>query len=223
MQPTLIVLEGLDGSGKATQTARLTEALQARGLPVRHVSFPDYDEPSSVLVQMYLKGEFGADPGNVNAYAASLFYSVDRYASYRRLWAEDYRKGTVILADRYTTSNAIYQMVKLPRSQWQSFLIWLADLEYDKMAHPRPRKTIYLDMPTEISQQLLAKRYHGDETQKDIHETHVDYLKQCRNAALYAAQYWAWTRIGCAQGAEPKSPETIADEVLRAAMEVLKF
>ena len=155
MQPTILVIEGLDGSGKATQTALLEEALKKNGIPVKRVSFPDYSEPSSALVKMYLDGTFGTDPNAVNAYAASTFYAVDRFASYRRMWQEDYKAGTVILADRYTTSNAIYQMVKLPRSQWQSFLIWLADLEYDKMGLPRPRKTIYLDMPPEISQKLL--------------------------------------------------------------------
>lgn len=223
MQPTILVIEGLDGSGKATQTARLEENLRSRGIPVRRVSFPDYDEPTSVLVKMYLDGTFGKDPNAVNAYAASTFYAVDRFASYRRLWQEDYQKGTVILADRYTTSNAIYQMVKLPRSQWQSFLIWLADLEYDKMGLPRPRKTIYLDMPPEVSQKLLSKRYAGDESKKDIHESHVDFLRKCRDAALYAGQYWAWKRIACAEAGEPKSVEEIAEAVSRAAMEVLKY
>lgn len=223
MQPTILVIEGLDGSGKATQTALLEEELKKRGIPVKRVSFPDYNEPSSALVKMYLDGSFGSDPGAVNAYAASTFYAVDRFASYRRAWQEDYKAGTVILADRYTTSNAIYQMVKLPRSQWRSYLIWLADLEYDKMGLPRPRKTIYLDMPPEISQQLLSKRYEGDETKKDIHESHVEFLRQCRDAALYAAQYWAWTRIACSAGGQPKTVEDIAQEVSRAAMEVLKY
>ena len=187
MRPTLIAIEGLDGSGKATQTARLEAVLQSRGMAVRRVTFPDYAEPSSALVKMYLDGTFGTDPGDVNAYAASTFYAVDRYASFRRFWQTDYEQGTVILADRYTTSNAIYQMAKLPRAQWQAFLIWLADLEHDKMGLPRPRRTIYLDMPPEISQRLLTGRYHGDESQKDIHESHLTYLRSCRNAALYAA------------------------------------
>jgi len=222
MRPTLIAIEGLDGSGKATQTAKLEALFASRGIPVRRVSFPDYDEPSSALVKMYLNGEFGADPSAVNAYAASNFYAVDRFASFQRFWKDDYERGTIILADRYTTSNAIYQMSKLPRSQWQAFLIWLADLEYDKMGIPRPRKTIYLDMPPEISQKLLSDRYHGDESKKDIHESHVAFLKNCRNAALYAGQYWAWNRISCAAGDEPRSVEEIAADVARTALEVLK-
>lgn len=223
MQPTILVIEGLDGSGKATQTALLEKKLQEKGIPVRRVSFPDYNEPSSALVKMYLDGSFGSDPDAVNPYAASTFYAVDRYASYRRLWQEDYKKGTVILADRYTTSNAIYQMVKLPRSQWQSFLIWLADMEYDKMGLPRPRKTIYLDMPPAVSQKMLTARYNGDESKKDIHESRVDFLFKCRDAALYASQYWSWKRISCADGDQPKSIEEISELVLQAAMEVLKY
>lgn len=222
MRPTLIAIEGLDGSGKATQTARLEAALQSRGMAVRRVTFPDYAEPSSALVKMYLDGTFGTDPGDVNAYAASTFYAVDRYASFRRFWQADYEQGTVILADRYTTSNAIYQMAKLPRAQWQAFLIWLADLEHDKMGLPRPRRTIYLDMPPEISQRLLTGRYHGDESQKDIHESHLTYLRSCRNAALYAAQYWSWSRISCAAGDAPRTVDDIAQDVCRIAMEVLK-
>lgn len=222
MRPTLIAIEGLDGSGKATQAAQLENHLRERGISVRRVSFPDYAEPSSALVKMYLNGDFGSEPDDVNAYAASTFYAVDRYASFRRSWQRDYEQGTVILADRYTTSNAIYQMVKLPRSQWQSFLIWLADLEYDKMGIPRPRRTIYLDMPPEISQKLLSTRYHGDESKKDIHESHLDFLRSCRNAALYAGQYWSWSRISCADAGEPRPISDIAQDVCRIAMEVLK-
>ena len=222
MQPTILVIEGLDGSGKATQTTLLEAKLKEMGIPVRRVSFPDYNEQSSALVKMYLGGEFGTDPDAVNAYAASMFYAVDRYASYKRLWQEDYEKGTVILADRYVTSNAIYQMTKLPRSQWPSFLNWLSDLEYDKMGLPRPQKTIYLDMPPEVSQKMLTARYHGDESKKDIHESHVEFLNKCREAALYAGENWQWQRIECAEDEWPRPIGAIAAQVLQAAMEVLK-
>lgn len=222
MQPTILVIEGLDGSGKATQTTLLETKLKEMGIPVRRVSFPDYNEPSSALVKMYLGGDFGTDPDAVNAYAASMFYAVDRYASYKRLWQADYEKGTVILADRYVTSNAIYQMTKLPKEQWPDFLNWLSDLEYNKMGLPRPQKTIYLDMPPEVSQKMLSARYHGDESKKDIHESHVEFLKKCRETALYAGESWQWARIGCAENGNPRSIESIAEQVTREAMEVLK-
>ncbi|MBQ9083753.1 MAG: deoxynucleoside kinase [Clostridia bacterium] len=221
MQPTLIVIEGLDGSGKATQTTLLEAKLKEMGIPVRRVSFPDYAEPSSELVKMYLGGAFGSDPDAVNAYAASLFYAVDRYASYKRLWQADYENGTVILADRYVTSNAIYQMTKLPQTQWPEFLQWLSDLEYDKMGLPRPQQTIYLDMPPEVSQKMLSARYRGDESKKDIHESHVEFLRQCRATALYAGERWHWRRIGCAEDDAPRPIDAIAKQVLEAAMEVL--
>ncbi len=222
MQPTLIVIEGLDGSGKATQTALLEAKLKGKGIPVRHVSFPDYAEPSSELVKMYLNGAFGSDPDAVNAYAASLFYAVDRYASYKRLWQTDYEAGTVILADRYATSNAIYQMTKLPQTQWPDFLQWLSDLEYDKMGLPRPDRTIYLDMPPEVSQKMLSARYHGDESKKDIHESHVEFLRKCRETALYAGESWQWCRIDCAKDDAPRPIDAIAEQVWQAAMEVLE-
>lgn len=215
MKGKLIVVEGLDGSGKATQTGLLEQALREQTQPVRRVSFPDYGEPSSVLVKMYLNGDFGADPQSVNAYAASSFYAVDRYASYRRFWQRDYENGAVILADRYVTSNAIYQMVKLPKKEWTPFLDWLSDYEYNKLGLPQPDRVIYLDMPPEASQKLLLKRYGGDESKKDIHEASLNFLLQCREAACFAAEAWGWQRVVCAEQGEPRSVESIAEELRR--------
>ena len=118
MSGKLIVIEGLDGSGKSTQTELLQKNLAALSVDTKRIKLPDYDDPSSTLVRMYLGGEFGNDPSCVNVYAASSFYAVDRYASYSRHWKEDYLSGKVILADRYTSSNAVHQAVKLPQSEW---------------------------------------------------------------------------------------------------------
>lgn len=142
----LIVIEGLDGSGKATQTAILAQQLQKRGIPVKTVSFPDYEKPWSCLVRMYLDGEFGSRPEDVSAYAASSFFAMDRFASYRTGWQKDYEAGTVILCDRYVGSNAIHQSVKLPREEWSGFLDWLFDFEYKKLGLPQPSATVYLKM-----------------------------------------------------------------------------
>ena len=103
---TLIVIEGLDGSGKATQAKLLFESLQQRGKNVRQVSFPDYDSDSSALVKMYLAGDFGSDPGDVNAYAASTFFAVDRYASFKKNWRDFYENGGIVIADRYKIGRA---------------------------------------------------------------------------------------------------------------------
>ncbi|MBQ3866496.1 MAG: thymidylate kinase, partial [Clostridia bacterium] len=188
----LIVIDGLDGSGKNTQTKCLLQKLTAMGVPARMVSFPDYDSDSSALVKMYLGGAFGTDPDAVNCFAASTFYAVDRYASFRLNWQKDYEAGTVILANRYTTSNAIHQLAKLPREAQRPFLDWLWDLEFDKMGLPAPDRTVLLELPVEKSLELIDVR--GEK--KDIHENR-DHLTKARQAALFAAEAWGWTRVNC--------------------------
>lgn len=218
---SLIVLEGLDGSGKGTQTALLAEALVKQGHALRQVTFPDYDSPSSALVQMYLKGEFGSNPEDVNAYAASAFYAVDRFASFRRDWKTDYDRGSVILCDRYTTSNMVYQMGKVPREEWNQYLCWMEDFEYGKLGLPRPDLVLYLDMPVEVSQKLLLQRYHGDSGKKDIHESHLEFLRSCGECARYAGEKLHWKVIPCSKEGEPLPVEEIHQAVLEAVMRVL--
>lgn len=215
-------MEGLDGSGKATQTGLLCKALSEQGVKPRRVSFPDYDEPSSALVKMYLNGEFGTNPDDVNAYAASSFYAVDRFASYQRFWKQDYQNGAFIVADRYTTSNIVFQLSKLPKEQWDSFIDWLEDYEYGKLGLPRPDLTIYLSMPLEVSQKLLTGRYHGNESKKDIHESNGAYLAACHESAVYAAQRLHWKIIRCAQGENPKAVEEIHEEVMQKVTEAMR-
>ena len=219
MSGKLIVLEGLDGSGKATQTALLCKELENRGMPLKRISFPDYSQPSSSLVKMYLAGEFGEKPDDVNAYAASSFYAVDRFASYSKFWKNDYLQGKIIVADRYVTSNLVYQMVKAPRADWDTYIEWVEDFEYSKLGLPRPDITLYLDMPPKISQKLLSGRYHGDEQKKDIHESNRVYLEQCRESAAYAAKKLGWHVINCARGDNAKSIEEIHKEIMRTIME----
>lgn len=199
----LVVIDGLDGSGKSTQFELIKKQLEDKKIPVKAISFPDYDQPSSALVKMYLNGEFSRSADEVNAYAASSFYAVDRYASYKLFWEENYKNGELILASRYTTSNAIHQMVKLDESKWDDYIEWLEDYEYNKLSLPKPDKVFFLDMPVEISQELLLKRYNGDNNKKDIHESNVDYLKRCRKTALYAAKKCNWTVIECSDGNKP--------------------
>ncbi len=217
----LVVIEGLDGSGKSTQLGFLPQNLAAKGVECRTVSFPDYDDPSSTLVKMYLSGQFGQNAGDVNAHAATLFYTVDRYASFRRHWEQDYQKGKLIIAGRYTTSNAVHQTAKLPAEQWEQYLDWLYDLEYSKIGIPKPDAVLFLDMPPEVSGKLLSVRYGGDEQKKDIHERDTAYLQNCRKAALFAAKHGNWKVISCARGGEPRSIEEIAADVLNAVLEVL--
>ena len=210
----LVVLDGLDGSGKSTQLARLNEYFSAQNRDYTQISFPDYEQPSSALVKMYLGGDLGGSPSAVNAYAASSFYAVDRYASYKCFWQEDYEAGVPIVAARYTTSNAIHQMTKCPESEWDVYLAWLEDYEYRLLGLPKPDTVIFLDMPLEVSQKLLAKRYEGDEGKKDIHERDNTYLVNCRRAALYAAEKLGWIVIPCSKDGEPLSLEEIHQSIL---------
>ncbi|MBO5929624.1 MAG: thymidylate kinase [Clostridia bacterium] len=211
----LIVLDGLDGSGKSTQLSRLNDYFAAQNRDYMQISFPDYEQPSSALVQMYLGGEFGGSPDAVNAYAASSFYAVDRYASYKKFWQKDYEAGKLILAARYTTSNAIHQMGKLPRGEWDAYLQWLEAYEYGLLGLPRPDKVLFLDMPLEISQRLLSSRYNGEESKKDIHERNIAYLKICRESALYAAEKLGWIVISCGKDGEPLPMETISNRLYK--------
>lgn len=210
----LIVIEGLDGSGKATQAKRLTEALVEKGIPVREVSFPDYESDSSALVRMYLSGQFGTDPQDVNAYAASSFFAVDRFASYKKDWCRDYARG-VVIADRYTTSNAVHQCSKLPKEQWEDFLNWLFDFEYKKLGIPTPDRVIYLNVDPAVSQALMTARYRGDENKKDIHERDIAYLRHSREAAAYCAEKLGWETIDCCRDGQMRSIEDIHKDVMK--------
>lgn len=209
----LVVIDGLDGSGKTTQFELLCEYLSSRGTSYKQICFPDYKEPSSALVKMYLAGEFGSSPDSVNPYAASTFYAVDRFASYKRFWEFDYKAGVLILAARYTTSNVIHQMSKLPREKWDEYLSWLEDFEYGLLELPRPDVVVFLDMPLEVSQRLLINRYKGDGARRDIHERDMEYLQRCRESALYAAEKLGWQVIPCAENGEPL-PEKEISQIL---------
>ena len=207
----LIVIEGLDGSGKATQAKLLTDNLNKAGQRVRKVSFPDYQSDSSALVKMYLAGEFGSHPDDVNAYAASSFYAVDRYASFKKDWQQDYREGLVI-ADRYTTSNAVHQCSKLPEEEWDDYLDWLFDFEYRLLSIPKPDLVIYLRVDPRISQRLMKERYQGLD-KRDIQEKDMKYLDRCRAAAEYCANRLGWECIDCCFEGELRSIDDISREV----------
>lgn len=217
MKGKLIVIEGLDGSGKSTQINILAEKVSEKNLQYKQIKLPNYDGDSSALVKMYLAGEFGKNPEDVNAYAASAFYAVDRFASFKTIWKDDYENGKVILADRYTTSNAYHQMIKQPEENWDNYIEWLEDFEYEKIGIPKPDLVIYLDMPVDISQKLMSKRYEGNESKKDVHEANVKYLNACRKAASYAAEKMGWMKIDCSCGEEARSIEDIADEIWSVA------
>ena len=218
----LIVIEGTDGSGKSTQFRKLTERIAAEGREFQKLVFPQYSEESSALIRMYLGGEFGTKPSDVNAYAASAFYAVDRYASYKKVWGQWYENGGLVLSDRYTTSNAVHQASKEPAEKQGEFLKWLYEFEYDKLGLPRPDLTIYLDVPTDFTEKMLRSREAATNTHADIHEQDMEYLATCRRTGKAAAQYYGWTVIECVRDGQMRSIEDIHEEIYRHVMACLE-
>ena len=212
----LIVLEGTDGSGKSTQFAKLCRRLEEGGISFRRLVFPQYDKPSSALIRMYLGGEFGSHPGDVNPYAASAFYAVDRYASWKLDWGTYYQEGGLVLSDRYTTSNAVHQACKLPEGEREDFFHWLFEFECDRLGLPRPDQVIYLDMPTQRAVELLRRREGETHTGGDIHEVDTGYLALCRSTALQAARCLGWQVIPCVdEGGNLREVEEIHAQIWR--------
>ena len=216
----LIVFEGIDGSGKSCQYRHICQRLENDGIDYNHIVFPRYDKESSALLRLYLGGAFGTDPGDVNAYTASTFYAVDRFASYRDDWGKIYENGGLILSDRYTTSNAVHQGCKLPDDELPDFFNWLADLEYVKMGLPRPDLVIYLDVDIETATRRMRRREAKNNTQADIHEKDTAYLERCLRTAGMAAEHYGWVRIphkkdGIEREADEKNAE-IYSVVLKA-------
>ncbi len=214
MSGRLIVFEGTDGSGKSTQFTQLCTRLDSMGCAYRKLVFPQYDQPSSALIRMYLGGEFGSSPADVNPYAASAFYAVDRYASLKKVWGNYYREGGLVLTDRYTTSNAVHQAVKCPPGERADFLGWLDDFEHQKLELPRPDLVVYLDMPTPRAVELLRNREVSTHTSADIHELDTTYLAACRDCALQAARLLGWRVVSCVnQEGSLRSIEDIRQEI----------
>ena len=218
----LIVIEGTDGSGKSTQFALLTQRLEQENHPFRRLVFPRYKEESSALIRMYLGGQFGTNPSDVNAYAASAFYAVDRYASYKQDWGNWYEEGGLVLSDRYTTSNAVHQASKEPAEKQGQFLNWLYEFEYDRLGLPRPDLVVYLDVPTDFTEKLMRGREAATNTKADIHEKDLAYLATCRQTGRAAAEHYGWTVIRCVENDQMRSIEDIHAEIygyVKACME----
>ena len=217
----LIILEAGDASGKETQTRFLYERLFSEGRDVTRVSFPDYASDSSALVKMYLRGDFGAQAADVDAYAASAFFAVDRYASFHTKWGDAYKRGGVVLSDRYTTSNLAHQAVKLAGEKARSeYFSWLEDFEYNRLGLPRPDLVVFLDMPPEASDRLLEARAAATGI-ADIHENDRTYLHRVHDAYADAAKKLGWARIVCGEGAVPRNPKDIAADVYQAVISIL--
>lgn len=217
----LIVFEGTDGSGKATQTRLLYQRLKRDGLDCRRLNFPRYGEPSCGPVELYLRGELGEKPGDVNGYAASTFFAVDRFCSYRQDWGGYYEKGGLLLSDRYTTSNAVHQAAKLPREQRKAFLDWLFGFEYGLLGLPEPAAVFYLDVPAELAGKLLSERQAATRAAADIHERDAGYLEACQESGSQLVSDYGWQRVECARDGAMRPVEDIHEELYRRVKELL--
>ena len=227
----LIVIDGLDGSGKATQSEILKSRLEADGYNVYKISFPNYYSKSSGPIQMYLGGEIGDNVNELSPYGCSAFYAIDRFITYIRELKKIFEdKSAVVIADRYVSSNIIHQASKIEDDKERiEFYRWLYDLEYIKFGLPKEDILIYLDMPVWKSQSLMSKRYDGEEDKKDLHESNKEYLNTCRKMVYKAAEYFHsigdhWEMIDCLRndGDSIREINDIADEIYKLVISILK-
>ncbi len=221
MKKRLIAIDGLDASGKMTQTEMLKDLLESKGIPYRYLSFPTYHSEYSAHVNMYLKGRFGNDPEAVNPFAASSFFGADRFCSYMLDWKEDYENGSIILANRYTSANAVHQLSKLDESEYDSFLEWLTDYEYNKLGVPKPDAVVYLCVPPEVSQKMISHRCEETGAEKDIHESNAKHLFNSYRAALYSADKLGWIKIDCNDGENMRSRQDIQKEIIEKLKDII--
>ena len=221
MKKRLIAIDGLDASGKMTQTELLKDLLEEKGIPYRYLSFPTYDADYSAHVNMYLKGRFGDDPEIVNPFAASSFFGADRYCSFMLDWKKDYDGGAIILANRYTSANAVHQLSKLDESEFDSFLNWLNDYEYEKLGIPKPDAVVYLCIPPDVSQKMIQHRCDETGAEKDIHESNKKHLENSYKAAIYSADKLGWIKIDCAENGLLRSRESIHREIVERLRDII--
>jgi dTMP kinase len=224
MRGKLIIIEsGSDASGKATQTAKVYERLLNEGYKIKKVEFPNYNSDSSSLVKMYLRGDFGKNPSDVDPYVASTFYAGDRYASYKTEWEEFYKNGGIVICDRYTTSNMVHQASKMDNNERDKYLDWLFDFEFNLYKLPEPDCVVFLDVPIEYSQKLMADRKNKitGESKKDIHESDIGYLTRSYNNSLYIADKYNWKKISCVKNHNLRSIDDIHEEIYNSIISII--
>lgn len=218
----LIVIEGVDSSGKATQAKMLYQKLSEHDFCTKLISFPDYESDFSIPIKRYLAGDLGKNPSDVNAYAASAFYAIDRYASFKQKWGNFYQDGGVVVADRYVTSNLVHQASKIDGNK-EGFISWLSDLEYQKLELPIPDLVIFLDMPPKYALELMRERKNKitGEDEKDIHESDKSYLQKSYDNAVYIAELCKWTVLSCVKNGKIRTIEDIHTEIINIVQNIL--
>lgn len=214
-----VVIDGLDGCGKETQAKLLKGYLEAKGLRVLYLDYPCYGTDGCKLVEMYLRGELGKSKSGINAYEASCFYAMDRLVDSKIGVLSHKNEGyDIIIANRYTTSNAIYMCTKLPKEEWDNYCEWLFDFEYNKLELPVPTDVVYLTMPVNVSRKLLLERYNGDTSKLDLNERDNDMMLKVREVGVYMVNKLGWIGIDCTSNGVLSSREKIHQQIVNDLM-----
>ena len=222
----LVAIEGVDSSGKETQTSLLFNKLVKFGKCVEKIEFPNYSSNTSSLVKMYLNGEFGMHADDVNPYTASAFFAVDRVGSIYGEWKARLSTADIVIADRYVTSNMIHQASKIDDHNAKgSFIDWVYDFEYNKLMLPKPDVVVFLDMPVKNALELMKNRPNkiNSSDVKDIHESDVNYLQKSYDNAVYVAKKYNWNIVSCVKDDVLRTIDDISDEIYSIVKNQLMF
>ncbi len=223
----LIVIDGSDGSGKATQVELLTKHLKGDGHTVKIIDFPEYYKNFFGKFIGHCLSEQYYNWLNIHPKIASMAYAADRWESSEEVknWL---KKGYVVLANRYASANQIHQGGKIKSAKKRKdFILWLDEMEYGVFKIPRPDVTFYLDVPTKISLRLMEERNNKQKRaylkkKKDVHENDTSFLVNSRKSALWLSENLKnFLKISCANGAELRSREDIHDEIYAKVKKVL--
>ena len=219
----LIVIDGTDGSGKATQTKRLLKRVGDAGREVRTIAFPQYEGSFfGQLVRRYLDGEFGS-ADDVNPHVASVLFAMDRWHAKEQI-CEWLAQGCVVVLDRYVSANAGHQGAKIDDPEERAaFLEWVDELEFSVLGLPKPDIVVFLHMPRQAAQELLADRAHAEGSKLDIHEADPEHLRRAEEAYVQmAARKDDWRRIECVENDQVLPPDVIEERIWREVQALLE-
>ncbi len=219
----LIVIEGAcDGIGKSTQFALLKEKLSSMGIGVASHHFPSYGTYHGAPVEAYLKGDLGT-PDSLSPYFVNSLYAIDRAVTWQSILKTKSEDGSLILLDRYTTSSLIYQSALITdKNEKDTFIDYVTDFEYNKLAVPEPDLVIFLDAPFETATSLRSARESNEGIEHDIHEVDTVFMKAVYDSAQYVCDRLSWKRISCTDSdGKLKSREDIHAAVFSAVREIL--
>ena len=225
-KPIYIVIEGIDGAGKETQTRLLKEYLKSIGKNVITQSFPNYGTDGCKPVQMYLDGKLSKTADEINAYQSSVLFAVDRFCTMTQL-IKEINKDSVVVFDRYVSSNMLHQGGKIHNDEdLEKYLKWLENFEFNIMKIPKPDKIFFLSVPPEISMELIKQRQGlKSQTEKDIQESDENHLKNAYNTGIKISKMFGWEIIDCVDKEKKamRTKEDISKEIQQKVNAILNI